>query len=111
MVEAVLKIIGMGFVTHKNSYMREGWNILDFIVVIVSLVEFFPNVPSLTSLRVLRVLRPLRSINAIPSMRMLVSTLFISIPELGSVVIFLSFVFLLFGILGINQYTGVTYSS
>lgn len=106
-----MKIIGMGFVSHKNSYMREGWNILDFLVVWVSFVEFFPNVPSLKSLRVLRVLRPLRSINAIPSMRILLSTLFLSIPQLGSVVIFLSFIFLLFGILGINQYTGVTYNS
>ena len=95
---------------HKNSYMREGWNILDFIVVLVSLTEFVPNIPSLKSLRVLRVLRPLRSINAIPSMRILVSTLFISIPQLGSVVIFLLFIFLLFGIMGINQFTGVIYN-
>lgn len=33
LIEALLKIAGMGFVMHKNSYMREGWNILDFIVV------------------------------------------------------------------------------
>jgi hypothetical protein len=110
LIEAILKVIGMGLFMHKNSYMREGWNILDFIVVLVSLIEFAPNVPSLKSLRVLRVLRPLRSINAIPSMRVLVSTLLISIPQLGSVVIFLFFIFLLFGIMGINQYTGITYS-
>jgi hypothetical protein len=76
----------------------------------VSIIDFVPNVPSLKSLRVLRVLRPLRSINAIQSMRVLVSTLFISIPQLGSVVVFLLFVFLLFGILGTSQYTGEIYS-
>ena len=110
LIEATLKIIGMGFIFHKNSYLRESWNILDFIVVLVSLVEFVPNVPSLKSLRVLRVLRPLISINAIPNMRMLVSTLFMSIPQLWSVLVFLLFVFLLFGIMGINQYTGQIYS-
>ena len=108
-VEALLKITGMGFVMHKNSYMREGWNILDFFVVLVSAIDFLPNIPSFKSFRMLRILRPLRSINAIPSMRILLSTLFISIPQLGSVLIFLLFVFLLFGIFGINQYSGTTY--
>ena len=89
--------------------MREGWNILDFVVVCVSAIDFFPNVPSLKSFRMLRILRPLRSINAIPSMRILLSTLFISIPQLGSVLVFLLFIFLLFGIFGINQYSGVIY--
>jgi hypothetical protein len=31
-VEAVLKILGMGFIIHKYSYMRQGWNIMDFII-------------------------------------------------------------------------------
>jgi hypothetical protein len=31
-VEAVLKIFGMGFIIHKYSYMRQGWNIMDFII-------------------------------------------------------------------------------
>ena len=39
-VECLLKIIGMGFVTHKLSYLRNPWNILDFIVVIPSLLDF-----------------------------------------------------------------------
>jgi hypothetical protein len=33
-VEAVLKIFGMGFIIHKYSYMRQGWNIMDFIIAI-----------------------------------------------------------------------------
>ena len=33
-VEAALKIFGMGFIIHKYSYMRQGWNILDFIIAI-----------------------------------------------------------------------------
>ncbi|RWS24993.1 Voltage-dependent calcium channel type A subunit alpha-1-like protein [Leptotrombidium deliense] len=32
-VEAGLKIIALGFVFHKGSYLRNFWNILDFIVV------------------------------------------------------------------------------
>lgn len=32
--EAILKIIALGFVKHKNSYLREAWNCIDLIVVI-----------------------------------------------------------------------------
>ena len=32
--EACLKIIGQGFCLKPNSYIRDGWNIIDFIVVI-----------------------------------------------------------------------------
>lgn len=32
--EFILKIIGMGFVFEKGCYLRDGWNTLDFLVVI-----------------------------------------------------------------------------
>ena len=68
-----------------------------------------PNIPNLRALRTLRVLRPLRSINAVPSMRRLISSLIESLPALANVVIFLLFVFLLFGILGVQTFVGKTY--
>lgn len=33
-IEALLKIISMGFVLSPNTYLRDGWNVLDFIVVV-----------------------------------------------------------------------------
>lgn len=109
-IEAITKIIAMGFIVHKNSYLRDAWNVLDFIVAIIGIVDLVPSVPNLRALRTLRVFRPLKSINAIPSMKRLVSTLIISLPDLGSVVVFLFFIFLLFGILGIYQFNGEIYS-
>ena len=32
--EMILKILGMGFMLNENSYLRDGWNLIDFIVVI-----------------------------------------------------------------------------
>lgn len=40
--ECTCKIIALGFVFHKNSYLRDGWNVLDFIVVIISILNFLP---------------------------------------------------------------------
>lgn len=69
--ECVSKVLGMGFVVHHHSYLRDKWNWLDFFVVCVSLVNFIPNIESggLKALRTFRILRPLRAINAIPMMK------------------------------------------
>lgn len=33
-IEFLVKILAMGFVFGKNSYLKDLWNILDFIIVI-----------------------------------------------------------------------------
>ncbi len=39
-LEAVMKIISFGFVLgHKHTYMRNCWNVMDFIIVIFSVVS------------------------------------------------------------------------
>ena len=34
-LETALKIVAFGFAWHPNAYLRNGWNILDFIIVVV----------------------------------------------------------------------------
>lgn len=113
-IEALLKIIEQGFWKHKNAYLRDGWNWIDFIVAVLGLVELFlatvfTNLPSLGPVRMLRAFRPLKSINSIPSMRRLILTLITSLPALANVVLFLLFVFILFGILGVHSFAGLNY--
>ena len=38
-VEASLKILALGFVLHRGSYLRNAWNIMDFIVVVTGYVS------------------------------------------------------------------------
>ncbi|KAI2661839.1 Voltage-dependent R-type calcium channel subunit alpha-1E [Labeo rohita] len=38
--EAGIKIIALGFVFHKGSYLRNGWNVMDFIVVLSGSVVY-----------------------------------------------------------------------
>ena len=33
-LEGIIKIIAQGFFWHKNSYLRNPWNILDFLVLL-----------------------------------------------------------------------------
>ena len=81
----------------------------------IEFVLYFTNINSrqvnLKSLRTLRVLRPLRSVNTIPSMRRLVGTLVQSLNELVNVGIFIGFLFVLFGIIGLQLFQGTMYNS
>jgi len=50
----------------------------------------------------MRVLRPLRSINAFPSMKRLIGSLLAALPSLADAIMFMLFIFVLFGILGVQ---------
>lgn len=104
-VECIIKILAFGFIVHKRSYLRDGWNILDFVVVIIGLISLLPDVPNLKSLRVMRILRPLRSINAVPSMKRQVATLIRSLPRMGYVVSLLFFFISVSAILGLQLFS------
>ena len=77
-VELLLKIIAYRF-----SFFRSGWNIFDFVVVVVALI---PNSGALSVLRTLRVLRVLRVLTVVPSLKRVVAAFIHAIPGLGSVV-------------------------
>ena len=80
---------------HKNAYLRDPWNWLDFTVGVVGILEVTP-LPNfqLKALRSLRVLRPLRSINVLPSMKKLITGLIDALPSLLHAIMFMCFIFL-----------------
>jgi hypothetical protein len=63
-LEMLLKIVAKGFLFAPDAYLRSGWNVLDFVIVLISilglLADLVPAFGQLKSLRILRVLRPLR---------------------------------------------------
>ena len=106
-IECILKIMAFGFFIGKGAYLKEAWNWLDFIVVIVSLLEQY--IPSASGLRTFRLFRPLRSLNNVKSMQVLVETLFLSMMSLGGIMGLAIFFFTIFSILGISQWRGLTH--
>ena len=99
-----LKIIGLGFSFDKNAYLRDMWNILDFIIVFKAWLPRYiagGSSNNFSSLRVLRVLRPLRTISTIKSLRVILTSLFSAIRLLLDSMIVLLFFFLIFAIAGL----------
>jgi hypothetical protein len=107
-LEMVLKIFGMGFVLAKGTYLRDAWNVLDFVIVTTGYISFFGDGSlNLNVLRSFRVLRPLRTISNVEGLKMLMSALFGSLPLLGNTLIILLFFFLIFAIGGLQLWMGI----
>ena len=44
--EFMMKVIAIGFIMDNNSYLRDSWNQLDFIIVMFSLIELASEINS-----------------------------------------------------------------
>lgn len=106
-VEMVLKILGLGLYHASGAYLRDGWNVIDCVVVIVGWLSLLPAIENISAMRSVRVLRPLRTITGVEGMRMLVATLLRSLPMLLDVLILCAFLFLIFGTIGVQTFSGV----
>ena len=105
--ELTVKIIAYGFLMHKHSYLRDAWCQLDFVVVSLAWVPIiFPQMTGMGAVRSVRALRPLRALRRVPGMPVLVSSILQSLPALGNVAGLTFFLFLVFGIIGMNLFQG-----
>jgi Ion transport protein len=109
-IEMTCKIIAMGFFMDPGSYLRDGWHVIDFAVVLTSLLQLMPGMPNVSALRAFRVLRPLRALSRAKGMRIMIKSLFAAIPSLLNVGFLLGFAFVLYGILCLNIFTGITHA-
>ena len=68
-LEMMIKVTGHGCCLVKNAYLREGWNVLDFIILVSGYVALILLLQGksikITALRILRILRPLKTISGI----------------------------------------------
>uniref|UniRef100_A0A1I8A0L3 Voltage-dependent T-type calcium channel subunit alpha n=1 Tax=Steinernema glaseri TaxID=37863 RepID=A0A1I8A0L3_9BILA len=118
-IEMSLKVIANGCLLGPGAYFKDGWNILDGTLVIISLInvlfEFFVTGDSpkifgvIRVLRLLRALRPLRVINRAPGVKLVVMTLISSLKPIGNIVLICCTFFIIFGILGVQLFKGMMF--
>eukprot|EP01065_Artemidia_motanka_P016648 TRINITY_DN2025_c3_g1_i4.p1 TRINITY_DN2025_c3_g1~~TRINITY_DN2025_c3_g1_i4.p1 ORF type:complete len:1864 (+),score=575.12 TRINITY_DN2025_c3_g1_i4:699-5594(+) len=119
-LEMCLKVIAFGFIltNHEEGgatdppYLRDSWNSLDGMIVIISVLALVLkdyNVGFLKVLRAFRALRPLRVVSRRRGLRMVVITLLRSMSSIGYVALVTILVFLVFGILGVQLFAGKTH--
>uniref|UniRef100_A0AAQ4P4Q0 Voltage-dependent N-type calcium channel subunit alpha n=1 Tax=Gasterosteus aculeatus aculeatus TaxID=481459 RepID=A0AAQ4P4Q0_GASAC len=104
--EAGIKIIALGFAFHKGSYLRNGWNVMDFVVVLTGILATVGADFDLTTLRAVRVLRPLKLVSGIPSLQVVLKSIMKAMVPLLQIGLLLFFAILMFAIIGLDFYMG-----
>jgi hypothetical protein len=113
--EMFIKIMAYGLykgTPELPSYLSDGWNRLDFVVVIISWVSVLVEALELelpikvSTLRALRIMRVLKSLRFFTGIKMILVTLARAAASMGTIVGFLAFVFTIAGIVGIQMFRG-----
>uniref|UniRef100_A0A671YXA5 Voltage-dependent N-type calcium channel subunit alpha n=1 Tax=Sparus aurata TaxID=8175 RepID=A0A671YXA5_SPAAU len=104
--EAGIKIIALGFAFHKGSYLRNGWNVMDFVVVLTGILATVGADFDLRTLRAVRVLRPLKLVSGIPSLQVVLKSIMKAMVPLLQIGLLLFFAILMFAIIGLDFYMG-----
>ncbi|MCI4393511.1 hypothetical protein PGIGA_G00158130 [Pangasianodon gigas] len=116
--EMTVKVVAMGLYVGPGSYLQSSWNVLDGLLVFVSIVDILVSLASsggnrilgiLRVLRLLRTLRPLRVISRAPGLKLVVETLITSLRPIGNIVLICCAFFIVFGILGVQLFKGKFY--
>ncbi|KAK1152751.1 voltage-dependent L-type calcium channel subunit alpha-1S-like [Acipenser oxyrinchus oxyrinchus] len=110
--EIVLKMTTYGAFLHKGSFCRNSFNILDLLVVSVSLISFGIQSSAISVvkiLRVLRVLRPLRAINRAKGLKHVVQCVFVAIKTIGNIVLVTTLLQFVFACIGVQLFKGKFY--
>jgi hypothetical protein len=112
-LEMMIKIIALGFISNgPESYLKLGWNILDFFIVMSSILTIaFAGIGLnvLKSLRLFRILRPLRLISRNKELKLAITSLINSIPSIINLLLIVAFFEFLMGILGTTLFKGKFY--
>uniref|UniRef100_A0A671K9D1 Voltage-dependent T-type calcium channel subunit alpha n=1 Tax=Sinocyclocheilus anshuiensis TaxID=1608454 RepID=A0A671K9D1_9TELE len=113
--EMTIKVVALGWCFGENTYLKSSWNILDGMLVMISVIDILVSMISnsgtkilgmLRVLRLLRTLRPLRVISRAPGLKLVVETLMSSLKPIGNIVVICCAFFIIFGILGVQLFKG-----
>lgn len=103
----------MGFFNGEGTYLKDGWNVLDFMMVVVQIINWviayiYENkiIGFFRVFRCLRALRPLRVVSKNEGIKTVVNSLIRSIPGLLNVMLIICLFLVVFGILGVQLWKG-----
>ncbi|XP_076314888.1 sodium channel protein para-like [Tachypleus tridentatus] len=100
-VEACMKLMAMS----PKNYFKEGWNIFDFIIVALSLLELtLSGVQGLSVLRSFRLLRVFKLAKSWPTLNLLISIMGKTVGALGNLTFVLGIIIFIFAVMGMQLF-------
>ena len=82
-----------------SDFFKDGWNIFDFVIVILSLIPVGGQ-SSVFVARLLRIIRVLRIITVIPAFRFIIDSLIKTIPRVGFIALLMFIFVYIWGVIG-----------
>uniref|UniRef100_A0A7M4E970 Sodium channel protein n=1 Tax=Crocodylus porosus TaxID=8502 RepID=A0A7M4E970_CROPO len=104
--ESLIKILARGFCLNEFTFLRDPWNWLDFIVIVLAYAGEFKDLGSVSVLRTFRVLRALKTISIVPGLKVIVGALIQSVKKLADVMILTVFCLSVFALIGLQLFKG-----
>lgn len=111
-VEYIIKSINSGFIYDKGAYLNDRWNIIDFSIIILSIIDLLLSSVSLHYIKIFRLIRTFRALRFIShnvSMKIVVKALLQSIVAIVNVVLVCMIVWIMFAIFGVSLFGGKLY--
>lgn len=106
-LEALMKNLTYGFLMNGQwSYIRQPWNILDFIIIIFSVMSIGPFSDNFKTIKIFRILRSMRLISRNEQLKVAVRALFFAIPNILNITIIMLLFFLIFGVIAVSYFKG-----
>ncbi|XP_063929308.1 muscle calcium channel subunit alpha-1 isoform X2 [Zophobas morio] len=110
-VECIMKIIAYGFLMHQGAYLRNGWNLLDFTIVVIGMIStalstLIGDSFDVKALRAFRVLRPLRLVSGVPSLQVVLNSILRAMVPLLHIALLVLFVIIIYAIIGLELFSG-----
>ncbi|XP_058978198.1 sodium channel protein para-like isoform X13 [Musca domestica] len=100
-IEASMKLMAMS----PKYYFQEGWNIFDFIIVALSLLELgLEGVQGLSVLRSFRLLRVFKLAKSWPTLNLLISIMGRTMGALGNLTFVLCIIIFIFAVMGMQLF-------
>ena len=110
-LEFLLKIVTFGFVLNgRASYLRNPWNMLDFIILAMSVISLTPLPNAFSMFKIFRTIRPVRLISRNEGLKVAVLSLIQAVPNIINVSLITLLFFLIFGIISVSYFKGALYS-
>ena len=107
LAEAFLKVVTFGFIINgDSSYLMQPWNILDFVIIVFSILAMTPLSDNLRTVKIFRVFRILRLIGRNEKLRVALRALFLAIPNVANVTIIMILFFIIFGVIAVSYFKG-----
>jgi hypothetical protein len=105
--ETIAKIVSYGFIFNgPYSYLNNGWNVMDFVILIFSYLCLTPLVSTFKVVKAFKIQKALRLIGRNEGLKVALRALVYTIPRVFTTLVIMILFYMIFGVVGVSYFKG-----